>query len=120
MEEATGPDREGTVGAEGAVGPSRLVLVFLVSDERDTFFDSWCLEGRCETPGGASGARFDASAASRSSWRMGSGRGGASSGGGILASNSLTAIQLSVPSSRAESAGDTNPSERYSRSCFSE
>jgi hypothetical protein len=49
VEEPTGPNEEGVTGA---VGP--------IMDGREAF-DSWRLGGKCVTPGGVSGARFDAS-----------------------------------------------------------
>lgn len=45
---------------------------------------------------------------------------GRATGGGRLASSSRTGIQVSLPSSRAGSESDNNPSSRYCRTCFSE
>jgi len=49
VEEPACPNEE---EAAGAVGP--------ITDGKDAL-ESWCLGGKCVTPGGASGARFDAS-----------------------------------------------------------
>jgi len=114
IEPATRPDAEGTAGATGPIRVFFLPKAPLF-DGKGTGWESWRRVGKCVTPGGASGARFGGSGTA-----MNTGFGSLSVGGGALDSSSFTAIQFSVPSSRARSVGNNKPSERYSRTCFSE
>jgi hypothetical protein len=118
---------EGLTGAEGERGPSGLVFAASASALAgvEAWFGSAARDGRWETPGAASGARFGSAGVSPGGSSLtktasGSGGGAGAGGGGSFPMSSLTSIHAGEPSSRALSVIDSRPSATYSRICFSE